>query len=409
MMSGFMIRGNGNAGQMGLYAHAQASVDSPFHGGFWYSVLRDVEFTDFLGHSIWLRGGHTGFLLPNQFLTFDGVRAFQPESVTSRALLITGQSGQLKFSDSCEFDGETEGVGTNVELSREFTAGGGRLSGGTPVGSNAPFDTTFDGVTVQNAAEGYSIDACHSVFIAGWFENLHKSVTTHAACRSVSIDKYHVANAASDGVGGGYFVKVGSTCDVAIGNGDVIGSVDNLITSDGDHYGLHQAGISYIADAHEKTVGMVRQLSAVAGTLTTFALESVAVNGETGTPITTLTSYLPFGKTVTLRALGDLLITTGGNIALPRDISPLLLRSGESVVLGRNDLGADNWRLVSIARNRLEAATRPTTGYFRQGEFVWKTNPSVAGDRIMLGWSRLTTGNDHVDGADWSSAYVQTS
>ncbi len=50
----------------------------------------------------------------------------------------------------------------------------------------------------------------------------------------------------------------------------------------------------------------------------------------------------------------------------------------------------------------------PTTGSWAKGSFIYNINPVVASNRILLGWSRLTTGSANVAGTDWVPCYVST-
>jgi hypothetical protein len=60
----------------------------------------------------------------------------------------------------------------------------------------------------------------------------------------------------------------------------------------------------------------------------------------------------------------------------------------------------------------MQSTTLPSSGYYVLGHYVEKTNPTVAGTAgsqyIILGWTRLTTGNSHVLNTDWVEARVLT-
>jgi hypothetical protein len=55
------------------------------------------------------------------------------------------------------------------------------------------------------------------------------------------------------------------------------------------------------------------------------------------------------------------------------------------------------------------ATAIPTTGYWMLGDYVQKVNPSIASGKVLLGWSRLTTGGSHSAGTDWTPVYATTS
>ncbi len=53
-------------------------------------------------------------------------------------------------------------------------------------------------------------------------------------------------------------------------------------------------------------------------------------------------------------------------------------------------------------------AAMPTAGAWNTGSFVYNTVPVVAAGKVLLGWSRLTTGSGHEPGTDWSPVYGTT-
>jgi hypothetical protein len=56
-------------------------------------------------------------------------------------------------------------------------------------------------------------------------------------------------------------------------------------------------------------------------------------------------------------------------------------------------------------RSELSATTMPSTGTWRQGDLVWKSNPSIISGTNpryhLLGWRRITTGSGHSLNTDW--------
>ena len=59
------------------------------------------------------------------------------------------------------------------------------------------------------------------------------------------------------------------------------------------------------------------------------------------------------------------------------------------------------------ANERKTASAMPAVGAYKINEFVWNSAPTIdVSDMVLLGWSRLTTGSDHVSGTDWALAYV---
>jgi hypothetical protein len=53
------------------------------------------------------------------------------------------------------------------------------------------------------------------------------------------------------------------------------------------------------------------------------------------------------------------------------------------------------------------ASAMPNSGEYARGDFVYNTLPAIDGnDMVVLGWSRLTTGSNHVSGTDWAICHV---
>ena len=59
-------------------------------------------------------------------------------------------------------------------------------------------------------------------------------------------------------------------------------------------------------------------------------------------------------------------------------------------------------------RNITNAAAMPTSGSWAQGDFVHNQTPSISGGKVLLGWSRVTTGSAHVLNTDWAACYCTT-
>lgn len=55
------------------------------------------------------------------------------------------------------------------------------------------------------------------------------------------------------------------------------------------------------------------------------------------------------------------------------------------------------------------AAAMPTSGFYVTGHWVENGAKTVSSGKVLLGWSRLTTGSAHVAGTDWSPVYGTTS
>lgn len=55
------------------------------------------------------------------------------------------------------------------------------------------------------------------------------------------------------------------------------------------------------------------------------------------------------------------------------------------------------------------ASSMPTAGWYYRGAFVRNTATAVSSGKVLLGWSRLTSGNAHITGVDWAPLYGSTS
>ena len=55
------------------------------------------------------------------------------------------------------------------------------------------------------------------------------------------------------------------------------------------------------------------------------------------------------------------------------------------------------------------AAAMPTTGTWSAGTFLLNSAPAISSGKVLLGWSRLTTGSGNVSGTDWTPIYGTTS
>lgn len=85
---------------------------------------------------------------------------------------------------------------------------------------------------------------------------------------------------------------------------------------------------------------------------------------------------------------------------------------GRSAALTAGSIEFPNgfWLGDSTAGRQVKnAASMPNSGEYAQGDFVFNTAPSVdANDMLILGWSRLTTGSNHVLDTDWAACHVST-
>lgn len=61
-----------------------------------------------------------------------------------------------------------------------------------------------------------------------------------------------------------------------------------------------------------------------------------------------------------------------------------------------------------LSGNYDSASAIPSSGRWVIGRFIWNTAPAVASSKVLLGWSRLTTGTGNTSGTDWTPVYPGT-
>ncbi len=76
-----------------------------------------------------------------------------------------------------------------------------------------------------------------------------------------------------------------------------------------------------------------------------------------------------------------------------------------TVIVEDSDPGSATYGQVKTSPV-LAATAQPTTGPYVAGHSVRNALPSVSGGKLLLGWTRLTTGAGHVAGTDWSPLYA---
>lgn len=81
---------------------------------------------------------------------------------------------------------------------------------------------------------------------------------------------------------------------------------------------------------------------------------------------------------------------------------------GFYLVLEESDPGSANFGQTLFV-SPADAAGQPDSGSWIAGSFLRNAAPSVANGKILLGWSRLTTGSGNTAGVDWAPAYATIS
>lgn len=95
----------------------------------------------------------------------------------------------------------------------------------------------------------------------------------------------------------------------------------------------------------------------------------------------------------------------GGTILLPQGYA--FFAAG--ILLSGSEYDGTSIRIEGTFLLKPFAAAVPSDGYWTQGEFVHNATPSIISGKVLLGWSRLTSGNAHSGGTDWTPAYAATS
>ncbi len=354
-IKGVFIYGHlSNTSQHGLYFQSVADTSTPFDGGLWYSIFEDIMIRDISGTAIWLRGGTSDTMIPNQFLSFRQVRAYHQNTSTSRALQCTGQVGQVNF-DMCEFDGVTGSkAGTNVYIGREQNGVGGY------VGTNTPYTLNFWGCTSQHANKGFLVDSAKGINISEcYFEDLYESIEVQNSAMGVVIDKCRFANAGDNPTNTGYLIKATSSSEVKIRDITDLGATDNHIINSGASVsadGVALGGTSL----NPVTSGITLQQNASA-TLSIYKDNNWLINAS-ATQITNIQGELFPGNLLYLRAYGGTItFAEGGNINLGGQTSPLVVSDLSIATFLRTDLSnaSTKWVLqsVSAASGRVNVVT----------------------------------------------------
>lgn len=128
----------------------------------------------------------------------------------------------------------------------------------------------------------------------------------------------------------------------------------------------------------------------------------IAVNGGTVRNLATIAVETGAGRAVFLtpvKVMADLagrgdLAANKGIRNVPRKIPVDYIRVG-------SDPAAADYGQISTIGERY-ADVMPTSGHYLAGHVVTNASPVASGGQIVTGWLRLTTGNGHAAGTDWS-------
>ena len=395
-----------NPDQWGLYAKAQWD-DAYFHGGWWWSEIRDVRFSNF-NKGGWTRGGYTNgnYKRPIQFLTFDKVFFQVPEG--GEALRMTGQHGQIDFrGGSAEGrDGVTAFRCITLDWDPDPSTMADPASGqgedlthvpGQATAVLSPINVNFSGgFSMQKSKYGAYARNCRSIFFQEcWFEGIGKLFTL-ATNAQVHVQKNHLANAA-DGtrflpeVTSGYVYSLSGNSYLSFDNtNEHQGVVDNYLDPAVDFNAI--IGLNLKGLPSGNTLGKFQASSnktlLVDGTTLDIKAHKYAVFNPGADPtvkLANLTATAAPGETVMIRPLnGTLTLTNTGNISLNGLGNLTIPQFGVVTLLRLFQVGGSpaEWVVVSATENY--STVKPVNGfYYALGTRVWQPG---AAPNTPMGW-----------------------
>lgn len=425
--------------QHGIYFKASPiRQDGVVQGGWWYSEFVDLHVEGFAGEQIWLHGGGDALNAPHQWISFRGVDV-TTDSLTKRALRLSGQVGQMGCDDRCQFDGRGSGSarlnGTeNILIERTVD------DSGVNNGDIAPYSISFRGVTCQSNNRGALIERGFQIaFENAHFEELKEGVLATTSSNTTIVRDCYFANvgyaldwSGSTVYGVGDHVTSGGViyrCVLAHTNhvppnitywvvetdgatafcAKVSGGDATVMYCDGNEFrgsvtkwhfvrefsAQIRLGRNYHENDYIRTVGVTVAAMAAAATIDTKGATNVWVNAS-ATVITTITSELAPEQTLTIRANGGVIrLGTGGNIDLGGYRTPLHVPSDGSVTLVRNDLSgaAGVW---FVANRGAPNSTRPGCSFISANGTVDATAGSEFVDATAGPITRTLSGTPNV-------------
>jgi hypothetical protein len=335
LISGFRLLGSvGNTNEDAILLDASSLSNA----GLWYSTFKDIQIFNFSGIGVHLKGTTDGFEAMNQWVRFDRVVVFRNPG-GGNGLRIEGAAFELDFQD-CQFDGRTEGDGTNIYI--------GGLAGGI---DGFPITINFRGLVSQLAGTAVQLDGAEGISFYG---SHHEKVWgVYRITGNMNI--WNIGVTISDTwfntdvgahAGSGFLLNVATTLASGIRfvHNEIFGSPDSVVS------GTNLAQIVYRDNQYQgsatvpPTSGITTQL-APAASINIGGVHSIGLNPST-TPITTIQSSLGPGEMATFFTFaGPVAFASGGNINL-MGLSSLTING--SITFVRNDLtGTLQWTPVA--------------------------------------------------------------
>jgi len=350
--------------------------------GLWYSTFRRLTFTGWGHYSLRLRCHPNDASAANQFLTFQDIQLYRPNTSGSRSLSVEGYAGQIIF-DNVETDGASTGTGTNIYLGTTGTFG--------PTGAN------FRQNTNQGGAVGVQIGGATNITFdtTYWGATQIPYLITQDGSLvngSTGINIIHQYFDGGSGInaGSGALLQVSTTLANVNFCENNYGNPDNVII------GTQQAWVNtancgdFSSVSKNKTTNITQTTFLPAATIDIKNYHTVSLSNS-ATSITTINSSLLPGDIVTFTVgAGSAQFAAGGNISLGSVSSPLVVNSGDSVMFMESDgLGGSlKWQLVSgstpvVVGGNTFNSVGVGTGYQDVTEIAIPGNPAAGNERLF--------------------------
>ncbi len=346
-----LVADSSSAAMWAIYAASALPSSGTQHGGWWNSVVREVDVHGF-ANGIWLRGGATGSSLPHQFINIEQVVVERRSGVAGTGIKITGQSNQIVMSNCLlQADDGNNRIGVSLEIGAENTS----LSGYRyPQGIEANL------VSMQGCETACLINSGQNLtFTTPYIEkaNFGFDITGYNLTNSAENVVLQNPRFASIGeVTGGFLIKAGAYSRVHANDVWFAGSCTKPFVN-ADSRGFHVTGVarasgntgsSGLTEGMTATVGISG--SGLDGVATLLGHRSVRITGINGKQLSRILSDLMPGESCFCEVITKTLTvvtpdyTSGGvspglnaNLALPYGLLSYTFAVGERFTIRRSD------------------------------------------------------------------------
>ena len=349
--SGFS--GNSSKGVINLSASQSAEFGD---GGVWDSTFKNISISNFKGIGIYLLGGTSNYMSPNQFSLFENIKIVHGTDLDStNPLRIEGQNGQLTFIN-CEFIG---GNSTTPHKGASVFIKGHRPNGKVL----HPAVVTFLNCGFQYSNYGISMDYAESITIDGCsFNRTGIGINVNGntdACSGINIVNNKFVDSAGFGnlsLGTGY-IKSNGYCisstksSLTISGNYIVTSVGSSCTSCGFYNGAGTSTVKIAANSFQnaedgKTIGVSKNVAATSFVLAT---DNDLVYLSSSDNIGHISSRINSGGVITVKAAGPLVFTNGNIKTSGGNIS---LAAGEIIQFKKTDYQSTiQYEVISVVKN----------------------------------------------------------